>query len=114
MIWILLLAYFASWAVALMAVLEVYASLLRHVARLPRPLPLLLGLLLYAVLASAFALALFALEFVLGTQEESDEFVRSVGLVGYLMCLLLGALFFRRRHFDALKKLGYFQPRSRQ
>lgn len=113
MIWIQLLAYFAVWTVALLAILEAYAWLLRRVARLPRPLPLLLGLLLYAVLACAFALALLALEFVLSTQEESDELVRSVGLVGYLICLLLGALFFKRRHLDALKGLGYFQPRSR-
>lgn len=114
MIWTQLLAYFAAWTVALMAILEAYAWLLRHVARLLRPLPLLFGLLLYAALACTFALALFALEFVLGPKEESDELLRSVGLVGYLICLLFGVLFFKHRHLDALRGLGYFKPRSRQ
>jgi hypothetical protein len=114
MIWIKLLAYLTVWTVVLMAVLEAYAWLLRCVARLSRPLPLLLGLLLYVVLACAFALALFVLDFVLGPPEESGELVRSVGLVGYLICLLLGAMFFKRRHLNTLKALGYFQPRSRR
>lgn len=107
--WFQLLAYFVVCTVALMAVLEAFAWLLRRVALLPRPLPLILGLLLYGVVACAFTLPLFGLELVQGPSEA----MRSVGLLVYLVCLLLAVLFFRRRHLDALKALGYFQPRSR-
>ncbi|MCB1902290.1 hypothetical protein [Cognatazoarcus halotolerans] len=113
MTWLQLLAYFAVCTVALMAVLEAFAWLLRRVALLPRPLPLLLGLLLYGVVACAFALPLFGLELVQGPSASSSEAMRSVGLVGYLVCLLLAVLFFRRRHLDTLQALGYFRPRSR-
>jgi hypothetical protein len=109
MIWLQLLAYFAVWTTVLIAVLEAFAWLLRRVARLPRPLPLLLGLLLYGVVACAFALPLFGLELVQGPHATSSEATRSVGLLGYLVCLLLAVLFFRRRHLDALKALGHFQ-----
>lgn len=114
MIWLQLFTYFVAWTVALIAVLEVFAWLLRRVARLPRPLPLLFGLLLYGVVACTFALPLFGLELVQGPPETSSEAMRSVGLLGYLACLLLAVLFFRRRHLEALKALGYFQPRVRR
>ncbi|ALV07386.1 hypothetical protein [Roseateles depolymerans] len=113
MIWLQLLAYFAAWTIALMAVLEVFAWLLRRVARLPRPLPLVLGLLLYGVVACTFALPLFGLELVQGPRAASSEEMRSVALMGYLVCLLLAVLFFRRRHLVALRALGYFQSRLR-
>ena len=113
MIWLQLLTYLAVCTVALMAVLEAFAWLLRRVAPLPRPLPLLLGLLLYGLVACAFALPLFGLELVQGPRTAASEAMRSVGLLGYLVSLLLAVLFFRRRHLDTLKALGYFQPRSR-
>jgi len=110
--WFQLLVYFAVWTVVLMAVLEGFAWLLCRVARLPRPLPLLFGLLLYGVVAFTFALPLFGLEIIQGPRETSSETIRSVGLLGYLACLLLAVLFFKYRHLDALKALGYFKSRK--
>jgi hypothetical protein len=112
--WFQLLAYFAVWAVVLMIVLEGFAWLLYRVARLPRPFPLLFGLLLYGVEACIFALPLLGLEIVQGPPKTSSEAIRSVGLVGYLVCLLLAVLFFRHRHLNALRALGYFQPKVRR
>lgn len=111
MFWLQLLAYFAAWTLALMAVLEVFAWILRRAARLPRPLALLLGLLLYGVVGCTFALPLFGLELVQGPRAAPDENMRLVGLTAYLACLLLAVLFFRHRHLVALKALGYFQSR---
>jgi hypothetical protein len=111
--WFELFTYFAVCSVALIAVLEAFACLLRRVAPLPRLLPLIMGLLLYGVVACAFVLPLFGLELVQGQSAASSEAMRLVGLLGYLVCLLLAVLSFRRRHLGALKALGYFQPRSR-
>lgn len=113
MTWFQLLAYFAFCTVALIAVLEAFAWLLRRIAPLSRPLPLLLGLLLYGIVACAFALPLFGLEFAQKSSAAPNETMRSVGLLGYLVSLLLAVMFFKRRHLDALKALGYFLPRSR-
>lgn len=112
MLWFRLLVFLVVCTAALMVVLEAYAWFLRRVAKLPRPLPLLLGLLCYLVVAFAFALPLFGLQILLGFGAATSEFVRWVGMLGYLLSLLLAVLFFRYRHLDALKSLGYFQPRS--
>ncbi len=110
MIWLKLVGFFVAATVSLLVVMEVFAWLLRLVARLPRPFPLLLGILLYGVVACAFAFIFFGLEFVLGPQ--ASETLRLVGLTGYLVCLLLVTLIFRHRHLHALKVLGYYQPRT--
>ncbi len=110
MIWFQLVLFLVAATVLLMVVMEGFALLLRQVARLPRPFPLLLGISLYVVVAFAFGLVVFGLEFVLGPQ--ASETLRLVGLTGYLVCLWLVILIFRHRHLDALKKLGYYQPRA--
>ena len=112
--WIQLSLYFVVWTVVLMAVLEGFAWLLCRVARLPRPLPLVLGLLLYGVVAGTFFLGIFALEILQGPLTSHSETDREVFLLGYLACWFVGILFFRHRHLDALKSLGYFQPRARR
>lgn len=113
MIWAYLLGYFVACTVGLVVVLEVFAWLLRHLARLRRPFPLLLGLLLYGGVAFMFALPLIGLEFFQSQRAAASAPFRSLGLVGYLVSLLLAVLFFRRRHLHSLKGLGYFQPRSK-
>ena len=112
MVWIQLLGYFIVWTIVLMGVLEVFARCLRHFARLPRLFALLLSLVLYGVVACVFALPLFGLELVQPRAATHSEAVRMAGLIAYLVSLLLAVLFFRRRHLDTLKALGYFQPRS--
>jgi hypothetical protein len=113
-IWLQLLAYFVVCTVALITVLEVFAWLLRRIAHLPRPIPLLVGLLLYGFVVCAFTLPLFGLELVQGPRATSNEAMRSVGLLGYLVCLLLAVLEFWRRHASAFKALGYFHSKSRR
>lgn len=110
MIWFQFVGYFVACTVALMAVLEVFALLLRLVAHLPRPFPLIFGILLYVAVACTYALPLFGLEIVLGLQ--ASEPMRLAGLTGYLVCLLIATLYFRHRHLYALKALGYFQSRG--
>lgn len=109
MIWIQLLAYFVVCTVVLIAVFEVFAWLLRRIVCLARPFPLLIGILLYVIIACVFVLPLFGLEFLQRPYLASFELVRLVGGVGYLTSLLLAVLFFRHRHLDALKSLGYFR-----
>lgn len=103
--------YFVACTVALVAILEAYAWLLRRAALLPRPFPLLLGLFLYVVVACAFALPLFGIQVAQGARTAVGDAARWVEILGYLVSLWVPVLFFRRRHVDALKALGYFQPR---
>jgi len=113
MIWIQLLTYHAFCAAAAMVVLEIFAFMLRIVARFPRPLPLLFGLVFYGLVALCFALPLLGLERINWAHGSSSELFRTMGLIGYLSSLLLAVLFFKWRHLAALKSLGYFQSRSR-
>ena len=108
MIWLKLIAYLVICTVGLMVVLEGYAWLLRRVARLPHPLLLLLGILLYCVIACLFALPGFGLELVLGSLYAYDT-IRYVGIIGWGVSLWIAALFFRYRHLAVLKSHGYFQ-----
>lgn len=109
--WLHLFVYLIVWTITLIGVLEAYAWLLRLVARLPRPLPLVLGLLLYVTVACICALVFYVPEFVLGPRE-SSELAREMWMGGYLVSAFLAILVFRHRHLDALKKLGYYQPRT--
>jgi hypothetical protein len=108
MVWIELLAYDAFCAVAAMIVLEVFAWNLRVVANFPRPLPLLLGLILYGLVAFCFALPLLGLGRISWSQGSSSPLFRTMALIGYLISLLLAVLFFKWRHLAVLKSLGYF------
>jgi hypothetical protein len=112
--WVQLSLYFVVWTVVLMAVLEGFAWLLCRVARLPRPFPLVLGLLLYGVVAGTFFLGILGLEILQGPLISHNQTDREVFLLGYLACWLIGILFFRHRHLDALRALGYFQSRTRR
>lgn len=113
MVWIQLFIYDAFCAAAAMIVLEIFALMLRLVANFPRPLPLLFGLILYGFVALCFALPLLGLERISWSPGSASELFRAVALIGYLLSLLLAVLFFKWRHLNALKSLGYFQSRSR-
>lgn len=113
MIWIQLITYHAVCAAAGMIVLEIFAFMLRTVARFPRPLPLLFGLIFYGLVALCFALPLLGLQRIDWAHGSSSELFRTMGLIGYLLSLLFAILFFKWRHLATLKSLGYFQNRSR-
>lgn len=106
--WISFAFYFLVWTGAIIAVLEGFAWLLGRVARLPRPFPLMLGILFYGIVASTFFLGIFGLEILQGPLTSHNETDREIFLIVYLACWLVGILFFRRRHLDTLKSLGYF------
>ena len=110
MIWLTLIVYYTISTVVIAVVLEGYAWLLRRLACLPRPLPLLLGNLLCCVVACALVLSYFGLAFVLDSYMASDT-GRLVGLLGWTMSLLFTAWLFKHRHMAALQALGYYQNR---
>ena len=104
------MGYFAIWIVVFMGVIEVYGLLLRRTACLPRPLPVLLGTLLFGVLACVYALSFLGLQFVLqGTAFDTCEDTRLVVVLVCALCLVPSLLLFRYRHSATLKSLGYFQ-----
>jgi hypothetical protein len=112
MFWIQLLAYDAFCTLAVIVVLEIFAWSLRIVAKLPRPLPLLIGLIFYGIVAFCLVIPLLGLERINWSQGDASELFRAIALIGYLLSLLIAILFFRRRHLATLKTLGYFQSRS--
>ena len=107
MAWLKLITYFTVWAVVLIMAIEIYSWLLRRAARLPAPAPLILGLISYVAVAGTYALPLLGLELIQGSQP--DETLRLVNLSLYLACILIPTWYFRRRHLDTLKAMGYFR-----
>lgn len=108
-----LVGYLVVCLVVLIVVLEAFAWALRAMVRLQQPVRLLLGLLLYSLVAFFFALPLLGLQYIdRGGAGNSGEPFRTVALIGYLVALLLAVLLFGRRHLGNLKGLGYFQGRT--
>lgn len=111
MIWTFLFGYFFLCIFALLIVLEAFAWALRRVAFLWHPLKIVFGILSYCIFSFALILPLFGLEIIPEYPAANDEFTREVVLIAYLFLLLLLVLFFRWRHLDSLKTMGYFQAK---
>jgi hypothetical protein len=116
MIWLGVLGYFAVWAVVLIAVFAGYAKLLRSAARLPGSAKLIVSFVIYVVVACILVMPLLGLAFneTWRAAVNSNSVFAVVFLLGYSISVCPGILYFKRRHLDALKGLGYFQPRSRR
>ncbi|MBX9847750.1 MAG: hypothetical protein K2X64_00545 [Rhodocyclaceae bacterium] len=116
MLWLQVLAYFVIWSILMVASFAAYAKLLRFVARFSDPIKLLLGLTIYIVFACILVLPLAGLamneKWRLAVNSSSAFAVAFLG--GYLLAMVPGAVYFRRRHMDALKGLGYFQNRPQR
>ena len=112
-----LLACFSLWTVALMAVFEAYAWLLRRMASLPSKLPLLFGYSLYCVIGGViFVLPIFGFELILGqgtfpAPHQPQIAIMVVATVNGSP--ILAYWLFQRRHMSSLKELGYFLPIKR-
>jgi|GEM_PF-3113136 len=109
MAWIQLLAYLVVSVIGLTLVLELFALLLRPIARLPRAASIACTLLIYGLVAAAFFLVLLGLE---SFDSHVSDWFRDAALVGYLLSGLIAVLIFRRRHLASLRALGYFRRRS--
>ncbi len=105
--WLQLLALLVLSFALVLATLELFAKLLRAIARLRRPLPLLLGLVAYVAIACVFCLPMFGFQKIFG--RHTNELFRIVSGFGYLACLAAAVSLFRRRHLAELRRLGYYR-----
>lgn len=113
MIWIQVIAYFTVCSVALFALFSGYAKLLYFVARFSNPVRILLGLVIYLVISCVLVLPLAGLVMneTWRLAVKSNPVFAVLFLLGYLLSVVPGALYFKRRHLDKLKVLGYFKSR---
>ncbi len=111
-----LIAYVVLWPVAVIGLAEVYARLLARTAALPPrsragvALVLLVALLLLAM-AGLLLMPIGA------RWPEAWRAPPSLALgfvLAYLGGLVGALLFFRARHLQPLRQLGYFQPRPKR
>ncbi len=114
MIWIQLLAYFAVCSAVLFAAFSGYAKLLYFAARFSNPVRTLLGLGIYLVISCVLVspLAGLVVNETWRLAVNSNPVFAVLFLLGYLLSVFPGALYFKRRHLDRLKALGYFKSRS--
>ncbi|UUZ47717.1 hypothetical protein LP420_31900 [Massilia sp. B-10] len=105
-------AFFIGSTVALTALGELYAILLRLVAYRFPTLRLPLGILLYLAFGVALLVPLGALQWIEQHSAHFGEFNHDVGMSAWLLSALAAVVVFYRRHYLSLKRLGYFQPRK--
>lgn len=113
-VWFQILGYFVAWSFVFIGVFTGYAKLLRFVARCSNPFRPLLGLGIYLVIACILVLPLGGLA-VNGTWHlavSSSTGFSVLFLLGYLLSLFPGAMYFKRQYLDELQRLGYFKSRS--
>jgi hypothetical protein len=112
MIWIGWVAfYFVSYTAVLIVAIEIYARLLHRIADRPRSwLTALSVVLVYlgliVVWVSSLPLVLGRIRNVDASLSFDDE--SSIMAILGTLSMILGMLFFKRRHHDALKKRRFF------
>jgi hypothetical protein len=109
MYWLVLACYFAGCLVGVVIAFAAYAKLLKLIARFSK-LRLVLGIPIYLCMASVLMMPLvLGPAFLRSLNENFSDAPKEVLLWGGFICVVLGFLYFRKRHLKELKDLGYFQ-----
>ncbi|MCP5197342.1 MAG: hypothetical protein H6974_11230 [Gammaproteobacteria bacterium] len=113
MIWVQILSYFLVWSVIFIAVFTAYAKLLRFAARFSGLVQLVLGLAVYLIVACILVMPLggLAVNETWRLAVNASYMFHIIFLLGYIISILPGALYFKIRYMEKLKDLGYFKGR---
>lgn len=110
MIYFWLLLYFLASTALLIAIMAVFAQLLRLLVRLPRLLRALLGSLFYtAVAITLLVLPIWGLGFFWSLGKPADGAAKFAAFMACLASSWVAGLFFHRRYGAELRNLGYFR-----
>ena len=107
-----ILMYFATCAGFLFVSLELFAFVLRKIVNVRRLLRLIIGVPAYCLIGISFWIPLYFMDKIYRLDGGISDVDKIVAVGGYLLTLLFVVLSFRYRHFNTLRKLGYFRSRS--
>ena len=108
MIWYQCIAFLTAWIAVLLVVFEVYAWMLRCIARFYRPIKYTLSIFACcSTLTIAFS-PLFCIQFITELFWPSNAVTRFVAAMIIMECQFFAIAFFYNRHMPILKSLGYF------